>query len=415
MRCDTRELHAISSVLQRMLDKTEKAEQRHKSILHLAANENVLTPLVRRVLCSTLSDRYLTSTNRSGVEIFDDGFSAASNPELGYVLDHAEQVLQRRLEAQRVSIDCLSGIHAMMCALIGTTNVGDTVMTVPLNQGGHFCTEGVLRYTGRKQVYTEYDFDNYTIDVEKTAQEFIKHQARALYLDSGFLLNPHPIEELREALGTNAIIIYDASHPLGYIMQGEFQSPLKEGADVICSNTHKSFPGPHRGLLAFRENELFESVSARISKSLYSSTHLASQLSLAFAVCEFESYGQRYVTQCILNTEVLGYELTKRGLSVRRADTHRFTYSHQLHIYTGSKCENITKKFIEQGVSLNTSLALGSEQYIRVGLQEVTMKGAREADMKTIADIICQGLSNTNTTDLVKEFVCKFPEVVYGF
>ena len=43
---------------------------------------------------------------------------------------------------------------------------------------------------------------------------------------------------------------------LGLIAGGQFQQPLKEGADVMMGSTHKTFPGPQGGIiLSHKENE----------------------------------------------------------------------------------------------------------------------------------------------------------------
>ena len=63
---------------------------------------------------------------------------------------------------------------------------------------------------------------------------------------------PHPVRELRAAL-PKAVIAYDASHVMGVVAGGQFQSPIAEGADLIQGSTHKSLFGPQKGLFVFAD------------------------------------------------------------------------------------------------------------------------------------------------------------------
>jgi len=40
----------------------------------------------------------------------------------------------------------------------------------------------------------------------------------------------------------------------------QFQDPLKEGADLVTSSTHKTFPGPQGGVAMTNNQEVFQKV-----------------------------------------------------------------------------------------------------------------------------------------------------------
>src|SRR5437868_6677031 len=44
-------------------------------------------------------------------------------------------------------------------------------------------------------------------------------------------------------------ILYDAAHVFGLIAGGQFQDPWREGATWVTASTHKTFPGPQRGVI----------------------------------------------------------------------------------------------------------------------------------------------------------------------
>ncbi len=96
------------------------------------------------------------------------------------------------LGAAEVNLNCLSGVHAMMCAILSTTEPNETVMTVHHDHGGHFATKGIVDRIGRKHVFTpSYNFDTLSFDADSLAKAFKESGAKALYMDVSYYLNPH--------------------------------------------------------------------------------------------------------------------------------------------------------------------------------------------------------------------------------
>lgn len=383
-------------------------------MLHLTANENIMSNLAMRFFNSSLSQRYNMGSGEDGVFVHSN-FAAKGMPEVESLISSAEKTTKELLAASYVNLNCLSGIHAMMCSILSVTNPGETVMTVSSKHGGHFCTSGILHRTGRKHIIAEYDYKNYTFDAYKTAETFKAMKAKAIYLDTSVVLKPHPIRELREYLGGEPIIIYDASHTLGLIMGGEFQSPLDEGADIITANTHKTLPGPHHGLLAFKDREFGERAHKIIKGSFYSSTHISSVLALAVTINEMGKWGKEYARQIIYNANKLGELLKERGINVREIRAGRFTESHQLHIYVDKNNKDIVKSFLDNNISVNTSRALGDKLFIRLGLQEVTRRGMSTKEMEILADLISKILNGQDVKEKVIQLNKDFSNKIYGY
>lgn len=390
-------------------------ENKYKNMLHLTANENILSPLAERFLCSPLHARYYMGPGENGVAMFGRSAAFKGMPEISPVLAEAKTKAEKMLHAGYVSFSCLSGIHGMLSVLLSLTECGDVIMSIPSNQGGHFCTKGIIERTGRKHLYTEYDRERLTFDVEKIAKICKESNVRAIYLDASVYLLPHPIKELRRALGKNVLIFYDASHTLGLIMGGAFQSPLEEGADVICANTHKTFPGPHRGIIAFKNKELGEKTDRFIIHNFVSTIQTSGMLSLAITIIEFYKWGKPYAKQIIKNANALATYLSKEGLNVRRADGKLFTKNHQIHVFVDMPREEAVGLFLNNNISINTSGALGDKIFLRIGLQEVTKRGMLEKDMNILSKLIVSVLQRKNVASDVIKLNNKFDSVRYGF
>ena len=380
----------------------------------VAIGHIILSDLAKRFFSSDLGMRYDFGRGTDGVVSVDffGNFAAITHPEMHDIIDEANNKANKLLNAAAVNFNCLSGAHAMLCALLGTSRPGDTIMSVREEDGGHFCTKKIIEVIGRKHVFAEYDLQKLTFNVEKTAKIFIKSNATVLYLDTSVLLKPHPLKELRKLLPKKSIIIYDASHTLGLIMGGEFQSPLTEGADLISANTHKTFPGPHRGLLAFRTTEIADRVNSIISNTLYSTVQTNSLLALAISIIEMDSYGREYAKQIIKNSIALGLALKSFGLKVRKVDGVH-SYNHQVHLFIDIPARDAVLNFLQNGISINSSDALGGKVFIRFGTQEVTKRGMKEKDMNKIAGFIKQILDGKKITKEVFEFNSLFTKTYY--
>ncbi len=403
-----------SMFTKKLLRTLEGEEQSNDRLLHLTANENIMSPLATRFYNSPLSTRYDFGRGWNGViggETFAY-FSATSLPKIQDIFDEAIKRSNKMLHAGFTSFNCLSGLHAMMCALLATTLPGDTVMIVKEQDGGHFCTRKMLQMTGRKFVYATYDQQTHFLDSKKTAETFRASGAKVLYFDVAVNLTPLPLSDLRKLLPKKSIVIYDASHTLGLIMGGEFQAPLREGADIISANTHKTFPGPHKGILAFRDQELGQKVHNMINDSLYSTVHTNSKLALAITVIEFSLYGKSYVKQIIKNSNALGLALERQGLTVRKTGQH-YSFNHQVHVFVNMKNTDVVACFLTNGMSVNTSNALGGKLFLRFGTQEITKRGMKEHDMTQLASLIKKILLGKNIKKEVFVFNDRFRKVSY--
>ncbi|MGD0343205.1 MAG: DegT/DnrJ/EryC1/StrS family aminotransferase, partial [Bacteroidales bacterium] len=329
-----------------------------------------------------------------------------------------KEAAKEMLFAADVNLNVLSGIHAMMCSILSTTEPGDVVMTVPLEYGGHFATKGIIDRVGRKHIFADYDLVNLKFDVPKIAQKFKKANAKALYLDVSYYLNPHNLTEIREALGDKAIIIYDASHTMGLIMGQTFQAPLKEGANVISANTHKTLPGPHKGIIAFRDKHLAEKANAIIDNYLYSTPHITHLIALATTILEMKEYGKDYARQIIANSNAIAQAFESLGYRVRKANTGRYSENHQAHIFLDdkNKMNALYKNLIVNNISTNfENTPFAGQLFIRLGTAEVTRRGMKEKEMTQIASLMDKALRGEKVADDVLALNNQFNHIYYSF
>jgi glycine/serine hydroxymethyltransferase len=391
-------------------------EKQNASFLHLTVNENQLSKTANHFLSSKLSERYYFGSGKSGVIDFGS-YTFVGMPAVEKLVLKAEKALKKMTEAKVVNLNCFSGLHAMMCAILVTTQPGDVVMSLPFEDGGHGSTKGIIESLGRKHVFAKFDLKNLNFDIVETVRIFKESKAMALYIDLSVHLNPVNIRELRNALGDKALIIFDASHSLGLILGGEFQSPFKEGADVVCGNTHKTLAGPQRGLILFKDESLGRVADWLIKTTLVSSVHLVELIALSISILEYEQYGKAYAKQVIKNSEILARAFAKLGYEVRKSNTGKYSNNEQVHVFIDALGDRMQlyKRLVRNNISTNFMQILGGRSFARLGTQEITRRGMKRKEMWQIASLVDQALRGDNVKAEVVKFNQKFRRIHYSF
>jgi len=402
-----------------LLENIEKEEKRNINFLHLTANENQMSQTARRFLGSKINERYFFGGGNLDQVVDMVHFTGLGFKGIDDLINEAKKAACKMLSAADVNMNVLSGVHSMMCSILSTTDPGDIVMTVPLEFGGHFATKGILERIGRRHIYADFDFSNLRFDVKKIGKKFNEQKIKALYLDVSYYLNSHNLKEIREEIGEDPIIIYDASHTMGLIMGQQFQSPLEEGANVISANTHKTLPGPHKGIIAFRDKDLAEKANAIIDGCLYSTPHITHLIALSTTILELKEFGQEYAKQIIANSNSIAEAFAELGYHVRKANTGSYSENHQAHIFIDNKGDYslLYKNLIKNNISTNFegSELSGGRWFIRIGTAEITRRGMKEKEMIKIADLMDRAMKGQDVKDEVVSFNKKFSRIHFSF
>jgi glycine hydroxymethyltransferase len=175
-----------------LLAKVRREVGRSQSLLHLTANEPLMSDTAREFMGSRISDRYyMGGGDERGVVDFGP-FTFLGWPAVQELVSDAEVAARDMLGACAVSLSPLSGVHAMMCTILSVTDPGDAVMSVDLDHGGHFATQRIIERTGRRHLATSYNTERLAFDVERIAHDFAEADASAFYMDASFYLTPDP-------------------------------------------------------------------------------------------------------------------------------------------------------------------------------------------------------------------------------
>lgn len=407
---------ALDGDIHRLISAVASESDDTATLLHLTANESPLSDSARLMLSLPLADRYfMGSGDFEGIVDFNP-FMFRGLPATGALVERAEAAASAMLSAELVTLRCLSGLHAMLCTILSATEPGDTILSLAPAHGGHFATQSAIERSGRLHASIPFDLSSLSVNVSALVRKFHSLRARAVYLDTAFALGPHDIFSMREGLGDEALIIFDASHSMGLIMGEQFQRPLAEGADILCGNTHKTLPGPQKGLVAFRDRSMAQRVMPVISGTLTSSGHTGSTLALAVTILEHATFGRAFAAHIVANANALGAALCALGFEVRRHGA-TFTRNHQVHLMAPPDLprRELFQRLLHSGISANFDACLGGDGFVRLGTQDVTRKGMGSGEMDRIASLISRALEGESVRSDIEKLVHSFPDIHYSF
>jgi glycine hydroxymethyltransferase len=364
---------------------------RGRNVFNLLASENAVSPTARRYLASDLAGRYTLplETTFHGEEI-DNSYTGTRYTDQIEALANAAAT--RLFRGRFATTRPLSGHLAALSALVPLLPAQSRILAISPDEGGYDgyapgFIPSVYGYTVRP---LPAEGTGHRVNAESAVATIRRERPQAVVLGQSFFLFPYPLKEIAEAAHEqDALVFYDASHVLGLIAGGQFQDPLKEGADVLFGSTHKSFPGPQGGLLVTDREDLFQQIDPALVWRVFDNAHWNRIAGLAQTLLELERCGQEYASTVVANSRALGAALRDLGVPLV-AEEEGFTQSHQLHLDSSRLA---TKWEVRPGA---LARRLERQRLLidlvgRIGTAEATRWGLTPADMPRLADLLVRG------------------------
>lgn len=391
-------------------------------VLQLTAYDNRISKTAAALLSSPLSQRYDLGTLEShgGTDPASMGEFLFKGLPRVYAFERAAREAAREMfHASTSDFRPLSGMHAMICTLAALTDPGDTVYSVECELGGHFATRHVVTRLGRRSEYIPMDPATLCVDLDAFARAVRAVPPHLVYFDIGCALFPLPLSDVRRIVEPEVPIVYDASHTQGLIAGGVFQSPLEEGADLLQGNTHKTFPGPQKGMIHFRSEETARRIQDALTAGLVSSQHTHHSLALYLTMLEMKAFGHRYARQTLANAQALARALAAEGFSLLSRGGE-WTRSNVLLLcgFPPGGHVDACRRLYACNIATNSRHGFGRE-VVRLGVQEATRRGMREGEMAVIAQFFRRALLGRAAPDRIRREVIdlslRFPDIHYSF
>lgn len=411
---------------------------RQRQTINLIASENVQSQAVRDIQNSDFMARYAEGHPNQGDRInrYYQGTQYIDRLET-----MAREELLALARCRQADVRPISGNAANTAIALGYLRAGDAVIVNSTPAGGHISHNTIGVFGRRIQTrgaslnlesdkaiplhYLPLSEDHYHVDVPKSLDLIERAAPRLVVLGKSLFLFPEPVRELAAVCRDKGIpILYDGAHVLGLILGGQFQDPWREGATWVTASTHKTFPGPQRGVILADLDEADEkrywpAANRGVFPGSSSNHHLHSLPGLLVAIREMKLHGQAYAAQVVANAQALGRALDDAGIAIE-AREFGFTRSHQIAVNVAAHGGGVAaalrleaNDIIVNYNLLPTDTDARNPSGLRIGVQEMTRYGMREADMQDLAGLIADAIRDKSVKDAVHALRRRFDTVQY--
>src|SRR5437867_9430669 len=280
---------------------------RLRRTINLIPSENVTSEQVRSILASDLGHRYTLPWGKEW-----HGYTVENSYRGTRYLDEIEGLGERLarevFRARHATLKPMRGHLACMRLLASTCSRGDRITVLESRVGGYdgYMPEYMPAMLGLQVDFLPFDESEWTIDAREAANRIIAAKPKLVLIGGSFIVFPHNLRALRKACDeVGAVLAYDGSHVLGLIAGGQFQDPLREGADVLLGSTHKSFFGPQGALLLADREDLFAAMLERFTWRVADNAHWNRIAATAQARLETKAFGKDDAEQDVRNPQAL--------------------------------------------------------------------------------------------------------------
>src|ERR1043166_4698805 len=416
----------------------EQERWRGRETINLIASENAQSRAVRDVQNSDFMARYAEGhpNEEEKVNRYYQGTRFIDEIERG-----AKREMIELFRCRQADVRPISGNAANTAIALGWLRGGDSVIVNSTDAGGHIShnlvgvfgrriqMRGQTLTAGRDNSVRLHFFprtsDRYHMDAKGAVEMIDRIRPQLVVLGKSLFLFPEPLGELTPACRAYKIpILFDGAHVLGLIAGGEFQDPLHEGDSYLTGSTHKTFPGPQRGvILTNLEDADIETYWGPADRGVFpgssSNHHLHSLAGLVVAAREMKQHGRTYVRQVVRNAQALGRALSDQGIAVEAKDSG-FTKSHQIAVNVAAHGGGVeVAKRLESGdIIVNYNMLPGDQDPrnpsgLRIGVQEMTRFGMSEKEMGELAVLIADAARGKKVKEAVNRLRGRFVEMRY--
>jgi glycine hydroxymethyltransferase len=401
-------------------DAIQGEARRQEEHIELIASENYASPRVLQAQGSVLTNKYAEGypgkRYYGGCEYVDTAERLA--------IERAKQLFG----AAYVNVQPHSGSQANAAVYMALLEPGDTILGMSLAHGGHLTHGAKVNFSGKIYHAIGYGLDPGTGEIDYTQVEALAREHRPKMVVAGFSAYSRVIDWQRFraiADAASAYLFVDIAHVAGLIAAGCYPSPVQI-ADITTSTTHKTLRGPRGGIIMARANEEIEK---KLNSMVFPGTqggplmHVIAAKAVAFLDAlqpEFKVYQQRVLD----NARAMASRMQERGYKIVSGgtDNHLFLVDLIDKDITGKDADaalgaaNIT---VNKNSVPNDPRSPFVTSGIRIGTPAVTTRGFKEAEVRGLADWICDILDNPGKDSVIArvrgqvlEICRRFP--VYG-
>jgi glycine hydroxymethyltransferase len=388
---------------------------RQENGLELIASENFVSPAVLEAMGSTLTNKYA------------EGYPGKRYYGGCEFVDVAENLAIARAKsifgADHVNVQPHSGSQANMAAYMALMQVGDVMLALDLNSGGHLTHGAPFNFSGKLYKVVHYGLSRQTetIDFDQVQALAKEHRPKVIVVGASAYPRVFDFGRFREiANAYGSALVVDMAHIAGLIAAGIHPSPIPV-AEIVTTTTHKTLRGPRGGMILCKE-PYAKAVNSQIFPGIQGGPlmHVIAAKAVAFKEAQAPAF-KDYQRQIVANAKALAEALKSAGLRLCSGgtDNHLMLVDLRPKSINGKVAEEALGK---AGITVNKNVIPFDPEKptvtsgIRIGTPAVTTRGMKEAEMAEIGKLIGEALDHahdaaalTRISGKVLEMAAHFP------
>jgi glycine hydroxymethyltransferase len=383
-------------------DIIEKERLRQLNGLELIASENLVSHAVLEAIGSIMTNKYA------------EGYPGKRYYGGCEFHDMAETLARDRLKklfgAEHANVQPHSGTQANMAVYFAFMQLGEKILSMKLNQGGHLSHGSPVSFTGKFYQVAQYGVDPKTEMLDYGIIDEMARKEKPRIIVCGASAYPRTIDfkafqEIADGVG--AYCMADIAHIAGLCATG--LHPNSVGVvNFTTTTTHKTLRGPRGGAIMCN-NEYAQAIDKAVFPGMQGGPLM--NTITAKAVCFEEALKpsfREYSRQIVKNAKVLAGTLIDNGLRLVSGgtDNHLMLLDLTEQGITGLEAEVALGK---AGITVNKNTIPNETKSpfvtsgLRIGTPAVTSRGMKEAEMRQIGTWIAKVLKDIHNEAVIRD------------
>ncbi|MBQ6841258.1 MAG: serine hydroxymethyltransferase [Bacilli bacterium] len=382
----------------------KEERKRQEENIELIASENYVSNDILKLQGSILTNKYAEGYPKKryygGCENIDTIESLA--------IEYAKELF----DCKYANVQPHCGSSANMAVYKSLLNIGDKVMGMNLDNGGHLTHGHKMSFSGIDYEIVSYDVnpDTEVLDYDEIEKLVLEEKPKMIIAGASAYSRIIDFKRFREiADKVGAYLMVDMAHIAGLVATGLHPSPIPY-AHVVTTTTHKTLRGPRGGLILTNDKEIAKKIDKMVFPGIQGGPleHVIAAKAQCFYEAlqpEFKEYGEKVIS----NINALAESLKEEGIRVISGGTD----NHLILIdvksscdITGKEAQNLLDRIhitTNKNTIPNDSESPMVASGLRLGSPAMTTRGLKEEDFRKIGKIIAKALKNKDNEEVLNE------------
>lgn len=376
---------------------------RQRSTIELIASENFASPAVMAAMGTVLTNKY--------AEGYPGKRYYGGCEKVDIVENLARERAKQLFHCNFANVQPHSGANANFAAYQALVNLGDTILGLSLDNGGHLTHGSPVNFSGRDYNFVAYGVDPQTELIDYDEMERLAKEHRPKLIVGGAsaysrVIDFKRIREIADEVG--AYLMIDMAHIAGLVATGAHPSPVPY-AHVVTSTSHKTLRGPRGGFILSNDEE----IAKKIDKAVFPGSqggplmHIIAAKAVAFGEALQPSF-KEYIDHVVENAKAMGEGVEEGGLRLVSGgtDNHLCLVDLTAADITGKDAEKVLESI---GLTVNKNTIPNEKRSpfvtsgIRIGSAAGTTRGFDAQEFKRIGQLISAGVYNAENKTRLEE------------